>query len=355
MYQYPPTNLMANALDDLLISLGIGVDSVTFLIIAAIVILLGLIIFLKFKRGRGKGTPQHEGANTSDMKRVDAEMARMLDELETLRKEKTTFKEKIDGLIAELNAKKEDDAAKEEKLKEELKNAGEELLKVSAMKDEIELLRTKVGELDRDRSEIIRQAGEEKEAVIKGLKEEIEREKEKQEQLLKQCEDENKKTQDLAAAQNAETVRKYEDMLKEERDDKQRLKNEMEEEKQKLIKDASSKEKETTQKYEGMLKEERESKQRLKNEMEEEKQRLIEDAGSKEKEITQRLTKEISDLKNDYETRIDEIKNKTKESIQQLIDEKDRLANDMKNENEELKKENDRLNEKIRMLEVDRL
>ena len=38
-----------------------------------------------------------------------------------------------------------------------------------------------------------------------------------------------------------------------------------------------------------------------------------------------------------------------------MIDEKETLVNDMRRENEELKRENDRLNEKIRILEVEKL
>lgn len=262
----------------------------TYLLVSAgAVLVVAIAVLLIRKTGGMRRRPSHEeGFEGRDMGIDMSDKPKSIDTDEVQK-----FKAKVDQLSTALNLEREKVRAKEEQIKEHEKSYENELLKVSALKDEIPFLRKKIGELQEESAKVKEKFSDEIEKVKNGYEEKI-----------------------------------------------QKLENKIEE-----LKDGFKVEKEDVAK-----------KHKSELSLKDREIRDIEKSSGLEKEnLKKELLSERQDIIKSYEDKILEVKRKTKETIQRLIDEKDGLIDRLKDDSEKLEDEADRLKERIRLLEVDRL
>lgn len=284
-----------------------GIDGVLLVPISAILVII-IAIFLIKKTGKMK-KKQAEGEIESEEVNVEEK----LDNVESDKVQK--YEAKIDQLTTSLNLEREKIKAKDAQLVEQEQSYENDLLKVGALKDEVSLLRKKVGVAQKEQDEAKAKFEAEGDKVKKDAETVLADEKGRCKAEVEKLE---KRVEEIATS-SASEIRKLKDESRAERDGIIA----------RHIEELEVKDLEITT----LRKSNEEEKEKLKRELLDERKELIKS----------------------YEDKISEIKAKTKDAIQRVVDEKESLLDRLKGENERLDDERDKLREQIRLLEVDRL
>jgi chromosome segregation ATPase len=119
-----------------------GLENMLLVPASAVLVIIIAIILIK-KTGGMRRRPSEEG--------FESEYVNVADRVESVESDEIQkFKAKIDQLSTALNVEREKVRAKEEQIKEHEKSYENELLKVTALKDEVPFLRKKIGELQEE-------------------------------------------------------------------------------------------------------------------------------------------------------------------------------------------------------------
>ncbi len=214
--------------------------------------------------------------------------------------EKLRYEAKIQQLTNMLNVERDKLKAKET----EFKQQSSEFVKVAALKDEVEYLQKRLGELENEKNSLESRHATDFKAIEKKREDETKTWENKLKEITTRVEEEK-------AAYKAEFDRQLRETNKKHSDEAEGYKKEIED---------------------------------LKTIHLAERRRFESD-----------YEKRLADEKRRFEEKIEEVKIKTKDTIQKVTREKEDFMGDLREENDRLKKDIERLKERIRLLEVEHL
>lgn len=297
---------------DLEKALGVPVYLLIGGILVGLIVLVGLVVFL---RSRARQEMPERVENEAFLETVEEEIRIKKKpkeaEEEVSLDERQRLEAKIQQLTNMLNVERDKLKAKEA----EFKQQSSEFIKVAALKDEVDYLQKRLGELENEKSSLETKHASELKTSEKKREEEIN-------SLQKKHEDE---------------VKAWENRLKE-------FMARVEEERNATRTEFDRQQREAHKKH-------TEEAEALRKEIEDLKAMHLAEKRKFEAEYERRL----EDEKRRYEERMEEIKNRTKDAIQKAIREKDDLVEELREENDRFRKEVEKLKERIRLLEVEHL
>jgi uncharacterized phage infection (PIP) family protein YhgE len=270
---------------------GLDTYTVTGGAIVGLIVVIGIVKLVR-SRSRVKGAEEYEeeflaGVEKEEEKEIERKPREDLEDL--FAEDRQKYEAKIQQLTNLLNVERDKLKAKEAQFQQQ----SSEFLKVSALKDEVEYLQKRIGELEKEKNAL--------------------------------------------STKHEEEIRDWEEKLKE-------VTTLVEEEKEAIKAEFEKRQKEMTKKYADEIGE-------YKKEIEDLKAMHLTEKEKLERDYEKRL----GDEKRRYEDKIQELKDKTKDAIQKVIREKEDLVGELREENERLKKDIERLKERIRLLEVEHL
>lgn len=303
---------------------GIEPNHLIFGAIAVILIFSSIFLILSLRRGK-KGK--------SEINEEKDESIKLMSLNEELKKQNKEFGDRVNQLTiekGEIGGQYEEEI---EKLKNEKEALEVEISKVTSLKEEINFLRSKIGEME-DQNKMENQ---DREKSIIDLKKSYE-----EKMQSTHTESDGKVNKILKEAEEGKI--KYEEKISGLQLKIEELEAENENTYSKI-----------QEEFELKLKEKQNEVLLAKEKHRGEIQEIVSKTDKEKGDLVKKLQDEKAQMDENYKQRIIEIKEKTKESIQRITEDKENLIEELRNELILMKKENEKIKEKLHIMEIEKL